>query len=409
MPRFEYVARDSGGARVTGVMEAGSADAVAGQLADQGVTPVGITETAEPRASAGPGLKQRLGLEKPSRDDIIMFSRQMYTLTRSGIPLIRGLTQLAESTRNPVLSQAIRSIVEDLESGRELSGALSRHTQLFPALYVAMIRVGEESGRLEDAFWRLTQYLEKERDTTRQIKKAMRYPTIVLVAIGIAIFILMTYVIPVFARVFEKFDAELPLMTRILISVSNFFATYWWAILIAVAAGVIGFRYWRQTEAGELRWDRIKLRFPVVGNILLRGALARFGRAFAMAYASGVPVLQTLSTSAAAVGNAWIASKVLVMRDGIERGESVSRTAQRSAVFTPLVIQMIEVGEESGRMEEMIDEVAEFYEREVDYDVANLSSLIEPILTIGVAILVFILALGVFLPMWDLGQAQMGG
>ncbi len=408
MPRFEYVARDSGGARVTGAMEAGSADAVANQLADQGVTPVGITETAE-AASSGPSLRQRLGLDKPSRDDIIMFSRQMYTITRSGIPLIRGLTQLAASTRNPVLSDAITSIVDDLESGRELSGAMARHPNLFPTLYVAMIRVGEESGRLEDAFSRLTQYLEKERDTVRQIKKAMRYPTMVLVAIGIAIFILMTYVIPVFARVFEKFDAQLPLMTRILIGISEFFADYWWAILLGVGAAIVGFRYWRQTEAGELKWDRMKLRFPVVGSILLRGALARFGRSFGMAYASGVPILQTLNTSAAAVGNAWIASKVIVMREGIERGESVSRTAQRTGVFTPLVIQMIEVGEESGRMEEMISEVADFYEREVDYDVANLSSLIEPILTIGVAILVFILALGVFLPMWDLGQAQMGG
>jgi len=388
-------------------MEAGSEDAVANQLANQGVTPVGITETAE-AGSAGPSLRQRLGLDKPSRDDIIMFSRQMYTITRSGIPLIRGLTQLAASTRNPVLSDAITAIVDDLESGRELSGAMSRHTNLFPTLYVAMIRVGEESGRLEDAFLRLTQYLEKERDTMRQIKKAMRYPTIVIVAIAIAIFILMTYVIPVFADVFDKFDAQLPLMTRVLIAVSGFFAAYWWAILLAVAAAIAGFRYWRRTDNGELTWDRIKLRFPVVGSILLRGALARFGRAFSMAYASGVPILQTLNTTAAAVGNAWIAAKVFEMREGIERGESVSRTAQRSGVFTPLVIQMIEVGEESGRMEEMISEVAEFYEREVDYDVDNLSSLIEPILTVGVAILVFILALGVFLPMWDLGQAQMG-
>jgi MSHA biogenesis protein MshG len=408
MPRFDYVARDRRGTRITGDVEAGSADAVASQLLEQGATPVDITE--KPEAEAGGdkrSWRRRLGFDKPSRDDIIMFSRQMYTLTRSGIPLMRGLTQLAESTRNPVLSDAIRDIVEDLESGRELGGALSRHPQLFPPLYVAMIRVGEESGRLEDAFARLTQYLEKERDTVRQIKQATRYPTIVIVAISIAIFVLMTYVIPVFARVFERFDTELPLMTRLLIGTSNFFAAYWWAILLAVAAAIFGFRSWRRTEAGELRWDKIKLRFPILGDILLRGALSRFARAFSMAFRSGVPILQTLNVAADAVGNAWVSSKILTMREGIERGESVSRTARRSAVFTPLVIQMIEVGEESGRMEDMIDEVAEFYEREVDYDVANLGSLIEPILTVGVAVLVLILALGVFLPLWEMGQAQM--
>lgn len=409
MARFEYVARDSRGARITGDVEAGSADAVASQLLEQGATPVDITEKPDDdTASSQLSWRRRLGFDKPSRDDIIMFSRQMYTLTRSGIPLMRGLTQLAESTRNPVLSDAIHDIVEDLESGRELGGALSRHPKLFPPLYVAMIRVGEESGRLEDAFSRLTQYLEKERDTIRQIKQAVRYPTMVIAAIGIAMFILMTYVIPVFAKVFEKFDAELPLMTRVLIGVSNFFAAYWWAILLILVVAIFGFRWWRRTEAGELRWDKIKLGFPIIGDILLRGALSRFARAFSMAFRSGVPILQTLNVAADAVGNAWISSKILTMREGIERGESVSRTARRSAVFTPLVIQMIEVGEESGRMEDMIDEVAEFYEREVDYDVANLGSLIEPILTIGVAILVFILALGVFLPMWDLGQAQMG-
>lgn len=406
MPRFEYVARDGTGSRVTGAIEAGSVDAVAGQLFDRGVTPIEINERARRKS---PGLRRRLRLDEPSRDDIVMFSRQMYTLTRSGVPLIRGLTQLAESTRNPYLSETIRGVIADLESGRELAGALARHPRVFSPLYVAMVRVGEESGRLEEAFERLTTYLEKERDTIRQIKQATRYPTIVVVAIAVAIFILMTYVIPVFAGVFEKLDAELPLMTRILIGVSNFFAAYWWAILLAIGGAWYGLRQWRQTENGALRWDRGKLKTPIVGNILLRGTLARFSRAFSMAQRSGVPILQALNVTAAAVDNVWISRKILAMREGIEHGESLSRTAQRTEVFTPLVIQMMSVGEESGRLDEMVDEVADFYEREVDYDVRNLGSLIEPILTIGVAILVFLLALGVFLPMWDLGQAQLGG
>ncbi|WP_070989577.1 type II secretion system F family protein [Halofilum ochraceum] len=406
MPRFEYTARDRSGSRVTGAVEAGSVDAVAGQLFDQGITPIDIQQRARSR---GPGLRRRLGMDQPSRDDIVMFSRQMYTLTRSGVPLIRGLTQLAESTRNPVLRETIRTVMADLESGRELSGSLARHPRVFSPLYVAMIRVGEDSGRLEESFERLTRYLERERDTVRQIKQAVRYPTIVVAAIAIAIFILMTYVIPVFADVFERFDAQLPLMTRVLIAVSNFFAAYWWAILIAIGGAWYGLKLWRRTENGALRWDRGKLKTPIIGDILLRATLARFARAFSMSQRSGVPILQAMNVTAAAVDNVWISRKVLGMREGIERGESLSRTAQRTEVFTPLVIQMISVGEESGRLDEMIDEVADFYEREVDYDVQNLGSLVEPILTIGVAILVFLLALGIFLPMWDLGAVQLGG
>lgn len=406
MPRFEYIARDANGNRVAGAIDAGTVDAVAGQLFDRGITPVEINHRAR---RSGPGLRRRLGLDYPSRDDLVMFSRQMYTLTRAGVPLIRGLTQLAESTRNPVLADTIRAVIADLESGRELSGALARHPRVFSPLYVAMTRVGEDSGRLEEAFDRLTRYLESERDTVRQIKQAVRYPAIVVIAIAIAIFILMTYVIPVFAGVFEKFDAELPLMTRILIGVSNFFAAYWWAILLAIGGAWYGLRLWRRTENGALRWDRGKLRLPIIGDILLRGTLARFARAFSMAQRSGVPILQALNVTAAAVDNVWISRHVLGMREGIEHGEALSRTAQRTGVFTPLVIQMIAVGEESGNLDDMVEEVADFYEREVEYDVRNLGSLVEPILTIGVAILVFILALGVFLPMWDLGQVQLGG
>ncbi len=406
MPHFDYVARDRSGSRISGRIEAGSVDAVVTQLFDQGATPVEVNEA---RGRDRPGLRRQLGLDRPTRDDLILFTRQMYTLAKSGVPLMRGLVQLAESTRNPRLAETIRSLIDDLESGRELAGALSRHPTIFPPLYVAMVRVGEESGRLEEAFQRMTDYLERERDNVRQVKQATRYPMIVVIAIGIAVFILMTYVIPVFARVFDKFDAELPLMTRGLIAVSDFFAAYWWAILLLLGAAWVGLRLWRRTEEGALRWDRWKLQTPIIGSILLRGALARFARAFSMAFRSGVPILQTLNVTASAVDNVWISRKILAMREGIEHGDALSRTARRADVFTPLVLQMIAVGEESGRMDEMIDEVADFYEREVEYDVKNLGTLIEPILTIGVAILVFLLALGVFLPMWELGQAQLGG
>lgn len=405
MPRFDYTGRDNNGARTRGTIEAGSPDAAAGQLIELGITPLDIRPG---RARDERTLRQRLGFDRPNRTDVIMFARQMYTLTRSGVPLIRGLTRLAESTRNPVLAATIREIIDDLEAGRELSGALARHPRLFSPLYISMVRVGESSGRMEEAFERISGYLEGEREIIDRVKAAVRYPALVVVAMGVAVFVLMSWVIPTFARVFERFDAQLPLATRALIGVSGFFAAYWPLLLGLVAIAWLGVRAWKRSDSGRLAWDRRKLGVPVIGDILLRATLARFARAFSMAHRSGVPILEAMGVIAAAVDNAWITRKVLEMRAGLERGEALSRTAMRAGVFTPLVVQMLAIGEETGRIDDMIDEVAEFYEREVEYDVRNLSTLIEPVLTVGIGLLVFLLALGVFLPMWDLGQAALG-
>lgn len=401
MPRFDYSGRSRSGELVSGALEAGSLDAAVGQLAAQEIIPLQVNERA-PRA---PGLRRRLGFDQPGADDVILFTRQMYALTRAGVPLIRGLTQLAASTRNPVLAEAIGAVNDDLEAGRSFSAALARHPRIFSALYVSIIHVGEESGRLDQAFAQIQRFLENEKEVIQRIKSATRYPTIVIVVMLIAIMLLMGYVIPVFAGVFERFDTDLPTPTRILIACSNFVAAWWWVIVGSAFGGWMWFRAWRKTASGELAWDRRKLGFPVVGDILLRGALSRFARAFAMSQRSGVPILEAMDTVSTAVGNAWIGRKVVEMREGVERGDSLSRTAARAEVFTPLVLQMLAVGEETGQLDAMIEEVADFYEREVDYDVRNLSSLIEPVLTIGIGILVFLLALGVFLPMWELGSA----
>ena len=405
MPHFRYTGRDESGARVAGAVEAGSLDGAAGVLAERGVTPIEITEQPE---GSNTDLRQRLGMDRPQRDDLILFARQVFALTRSGVPIIRGLTQLAESTRNPVLKQTIRDIIDDLEAGRDFSGALARHPRIFSPLFVAMVRVGEASGRLEEAFGRMYEFLEREKETVQKIKTATRYPTFVIIAIAVAIWILMTWIIPVFANVFSRFDAELPLATRGLIAVSGFFADWWPVMLAVVVGGWFGFRQWVKTDSGLYRWDRFKLKFPIIGDILLRATLARFSRAFSMAYRSGVPILDTMNVVAGAVDNRYLSQHVLDMRAGIERGEALSRVAARSGVFTPLVLQMLAVGEETGRIDEMVDEVADFYEREVDYDVRNLSATIEPILIVGIGALVFLLALGVFLPMWDLGSAALG-
>lgn len=406
MPGFDWRGRNSRGELVTGHVEAATTDAVATQLMNLGITPIAIEE-AEPVRDTMARWRRSLGGNRPSLDDLILFSRQMYTLTKAGVPLIRGLQGLAVSTRNPVLREAIEEIVDALESGRELSGAMAQHPRVFSPMYVSIVRIGETTGNLEDSFQQMAAYLELDRDIRARVKAALRYPLMVVTAVFIAVAILMLWVIPVFARFFEQHNTELPLATRIIIGASNFAAEWWWLILLAMVGAVVVFRVWKRTERGRYRWDRFKLRLPVVGSIIHEATMARFARSFSLTYRAGVPLVQGLTLVSRAVENEYVAQAVAEMRTGVERGESLSRTAATAGLFAPLVLQMLRVGEETGNVDNMLQETAEHYEREVDYDLRNLSAYIEPILLIFMAVLVFILALGVFLPMWDLGRAAL--
>ncbi|RFF32700.1 type II secretion system F family protein [Wenzhouxiangella sediminis] len=407
MSAFQWRGRNARGQLVDGRVEADSTDAVAQQLMRLDITPIEI-ESAPSVETESVSLSQRLGMDKPGINDLILFTRQMYTLSKAGVPIIHGLRNVGESTRNPQLRHAIEDVVDALESGRDLASGMAQNPKVFPTMFVSIVRVGESSGNLEQAFSQLTDYLELERDFRAKLKQALRYPIMVITAMFIAVAILMTFVIPTFAEFFDRFDAELPLPTRIIIGASNFTADWWWVILLAIGAALLGFRAWIRTENGRYRWDRLKLRFPVVGKILFQGTMARFARTFSMTYRSGVPLIQGLTLTARAVENEYIGQAVNDMRTGIERGESLSRTAAATGLFSPLVLQMLGIGEETGDVDSMLTETAEYYEREVDYDLNNLSAYIEPILLIFLAILVLVLALGVFLPMWDLGRAALG-
>lgn len=401
MPLFQYKARDARGGSVSGQIEAGSADAVASQLLNAGITPIDIAET-QPKRDVWGELLRRLGSGRPSLDELLLFCRQMYTLTHAGVPIVRGLTGLAETTRNVMLADALHRMRAELESGRDLSGAMGQHPQIFSQLMISMIRVGENTGQLDEAFAQLAQYLEQDRDTRARIKTALRYPIFVLVFIGVAIGVVNVLVIPAFASVFAGMNAELPWQTKLLISVSDFSVAYWPHMLGALTAFVFGARTYVRTPNGRYRWDRLKLRLPIVGSIILRSTLARFSRTFAMTTRSGVPLIQSLGVVARAVDNDYVAERVTNMRNGVERGDTLTRTAAATGLFTPLILQMLSVGEETGQVENMMDEVAGFYEREVDYELKNISSAIEPILIVAVGLLVLVLALGVFLPMWDI-------
>jgi MSHA biogenesis protein MshG len=406
MASFRYKARDVHGAVVEGQLEAASAAAVAEQLFGSGITPVDITEV---RTKVAAGAREIHWLERPIQaDDLIMFSRQMYTLIKAGVPIIRAMNGLVETSRNLKLKRVLKAVAESLESGRGLAESLRQHPGVFTNLYVSMIAVGENSGQLEESFLQIARHLELDKETRDRVKAALRYPIMVIATIAIAIGVINVYVIPAFSQVFASFKAELPWATQLLLGTSAFTVAYWPHILALLVAAVLGLRAYVRTEKGELRWDEYKLRLPVVGNLIRRATLARFARSFAMAVRSGVPLIQALTVVSRAVDNAFVGQHLRGMRLGIERGESLTRTAANTNLFTPLVMQMLLVGEETGQVDTMMQEVAEFYEREVDYDLKSLSSYIEPILIVFVGIMVLILALGVFLPMWDLASAAKG-
>jgi MSHA biogenesis protein MshG len=263
------------------------------------------------------------------------------------------------------------------------------------------------TGRLEEVFIRLFDHLAFERFMQEQVKSALRYPSFVVAAMAIAIVIVNIFVIPAFANVFKGFGAELPLMTRLLIGFSDFMVNWWHLMLLGIVAAIFGFNAWSKTVKGRYTWDRFKLRIPIAGKIIRKATLARFAASFALASRSGVPIIQALTNVAETVDNAYIADKVEKMRDGVERGESILRTSINAGVFTPVVLQMIAVGEESGALDDMMKEIADMYQSEVEYELKTLAQQIEPILIVALGVMVLILALGIFLPLWDLGKVAL--
>jgi MSHA biogenesis protein MshG len=407
VPVFAYRGRNARGELVTGSVEAGDQGAVADQLLSTGVTPVDIRTAAARVAQGGPGLLERLLAPKVTLVDTMLFSRQMYTLLKAGVPIMRALGGLQESAINPTLKKVIGDLRVSLDAGRELSTALQQHPEVFTPFYVSLVRVGEATGQLEEVFNNLFTYLDFEREVRERIKGALRYPSIVVVVILAAITIINFAVIPAFARIFESHKVPLPLLTRVLIGSSNFFLAYWPLLLGGIVLAVFSFVTYTRTGQGRHAWDRFKLRIPIAGPIILKATLARFARAFALASRAGVPIVQAMTVVAAVVDNSFLSKRVEQMREGVERGESVLRTAVAAGVFTPVVLQMIAVGEETGELDDLLGEVAEMYEREVDYEIKNLAASIEPIITIGLGVLVLLLALGIFLPMWDMGRVML--
>jgi MSHA biogenesis protein MshG len=409
MAAFAWKGRNPRGELVQGQLDAETDDAVADQLLAIGVTPLAITRGVATAAAGASNAWEALRSPPVNTEDLLLFSRQMYTLQRAGVPILRALAGLQASTPKKTLIALIADLRASLDQGRELATAMARHPSIFDGFFVAMIRVGEMTGRLTECFERLAEHLEFELDVRARVKQALRYPTMVIVAIAIALVVVNLFVIPTFAQVFASFKAELPFMTKALLGFSAWTVRWWPALLVATVAGVWLFKGWLATPAGRYKFDRFKLRVPIAGPIVLKATLARFARSFALASKSGVPITRAMTVVAQTVDNAWIGKRVEEMRDGVERGESLTRCATAAGFFTPVVLQMIAVGEETGELDTLLVEIAQMYERETDYQIKGLSASIEPVLLAIIGAIVLVLALGVFMPLWNLGQAARGG
>ena len=405
MPLFNYQGRDSKGELIQGQSESASSHLLAEELIRTGIIPLDISpiDSNSLPKNLETGWRQFFS-EKISATDLLLFSRQMHTLIKSGVPILRALEGLEASTPNQNLKNLLRTVRNDLDMGKELSVSFSQHPKIFTPFYISMVQIGEMTGALDQIFLKLYRYLEFELEMRQRIKSALRYPAFVITAIVAAIVIINILVIPIFAKVYSGFDAELPAVTLFLIGFSDVMVESWPIMLAVVCAMFFGLQIWLRTENGRMHWDRFKLQIPIVGSIVNKATLARFARAFALSFKSGIPIVQSMAVVAQVVGNKHIATAIQKMREGVERGESVYQTAINVRVFNPIVLQMIAVGEETGELDAMLDEVAVMYEREVTYEIRTLSQNIEPILIIGLGGLVVVLALGVFLPIWELGS-----
>lgn len=405
MGKFTYKARDERGALVTGVMEGDDRRSVYAQLDAMGLLPVAVSEVRETSF-----LGNAFAALQPVRyDDIIFFTRQLQTVIRAGIPMILGLRALEEQTSNGRLKAAVREVCQDIDRGITFSDALSRHKKVFPELYIAMVRAGEVGGSLEEVLERLAGLLEFQMKTREMLKAAVRYPIFVVTTLLVASVVLIRFVIPRFAGLFRGAKMELPLPTRILLAVSDFFQGYGLALLVAVVALALLFFLYKRSKVGAFNIDRLKLRVPLIGPIILKICMSRFANMLENLIKVGIPVVRTLEVVSRTVGNEYIGQRILEIGAKIEKGMGIARPLREAQIFPPLVIHLVATGEQTGALEDMLKEVSTHYDREITYSINRLSAWIEPLLTAGLSVMVLFLALAMFLPWWNMMAALRGG
>ncbi|MEX2527514.1 MAG: type II secretion system F family protein [Gemmatimonadota bacterium] len=395
MPTFSYTARPaSGGDIQTGELEAASKEEVFSSLHRQKMIPVSVREKEKSLSfTIGTGVATR---------DIVIFTRQFATMINAGLPLVQSLDILAEQTENAALQKIIKEVLYDVESGNTLADAMEKHPKIFTDLYVNMVAAGEAGGILDTILLRLAGFLEKNDALVRKIKGAMIYPAVIFGVAGMAVLVLLIFVIPTFQTMFAAAGIPLPLPTRIVIGMSAFLQGYWWALIIGGVAGGFLFRYTYSTDGGRLAMDKLMLTLPILGDMQRKAAVARFTRTLGTLVSSGVSILEGLEITAKTAGNRVIHDAVMGSRASIAGGETISGPLKESAVFPPMVVQMINVGEQTGGLDEMLTKIADFYDEEVDAAVSALLAAMEPIMIVVLGVVVGGMIVAMYLPIFDM-------
>ncbi|RMG58714.1 MAG: type II secretion system F family protein [Deltaproteobacteria bacterium] len=397
MPRFVWEGRSRSGAIVTGEMEAPSEAVVLAQLRRQQVTPVKIKPKGLSLEIKIPGMKQKVPLK-----DIAVFTRQFATMIDAGLPLVQCLDILGAQQQNKTFSEVIGKVKEDVESGSSFADALRKHPKVFDDLYVNLVEAGEVGGILDTILSRLAAYQEKSIKLRKQIKGAMIYPaTIITVAVVVTI-VLLVYVIPIFAKMFTDFGQALPAPTMFVINLSNTVRQYFYVFLIGIVLLFLSIRLIYRTQKGRLAIDKLLLKMPIVGDILLKVSVARFSRTLGTMVSSGVPILESMEIVARSAGNKVIENAVYSARESISEGKTIAQPLEDIKVFPPMVTQMISVGEATGALDQMLNKIADFYEEEVDAAVAALTSMLEPMLMIFLGVTIGGLVISMYLPIFKL-------
>ena len=402
MPIFKYRVRDRAGKAMAGTIEAPTIEMAGNHLYQTGYFPIAIEEKS---ASASLNLSDLWKkFQKVKLEELIIFSQQFSTLYKAGLPLLTGLRSLKEQTSNQKFKEILEEIGLQIEGGNTLFGAMSKYPDVFPVVYVNMIRAGETSGKLGESLDRFVTLADRELRTRQRVKETTRYPKIVIFSMVIAFVVLLAFVIPRFAQIFAQFKTTLPLPTRMMIGINNLFQNYWYLVLPAFVSIPILLKRYIRTENGRIFWDRLKIRIPVFGRLFLIAALSRFTHTFVMLNKSGIPILQILEITSTTVNNVILSQSIEEIGRKVREGGSLADAMRESGKFTPLVIQMVAVGESSGTFDEMLVRITEYYDIELENSIKKMTTYIEPALTLFMGVVVLFLALAVFLPWWNMAS-----
>lgn len=404
--QMAYKAYDPKGGVIRGIVEGDNQREIMASMKQRGLRIVQLTPAS--KGMAGLEAKFQSFFPPVKNEELIIFTRQFHTLFKAGLSMDVLLTTLIKQAQNKQLQQAMMSIQSDIQSGTSLAKAFSKHPRIFNKLYTSMLLAGEEAGILEQVLGELVNVLEKDDKLKREVASATLYPKIVIGVMAVAMYVMMTFVIPKFASFYDKFDAQLPLPTRILMASSDFAVNYWYVVLAMIGFSLWFFKRWSNSPAGKLKWDSQKLRFPIFGNLFQKISMARFGHLFSALYRSGLPLVRSFEVLSQVIGNEAYAREISRFRDGLLKGKTIAEVMRQSKIFSIIMIETTAIGEQSGNLDNMLSAMASHFDLEISHITKNMTTLLEPILLCLMFGMVTLMALGIFLPMWNMSKAVMG-